>query len=231
MSEYYIQQDGVKTGPFSLEELRRKAILRDTPVWRNDSPTSLPAFQLEELNDLFTNKTPAGLAGQTVERGTPGNGAIKPVKRPGYIWILLGVVAAIAIAMAIYFSKTKGKADDKPTATTVHEREVQKAVEELKAQKRAKYNAEQLKQQIQKKKGEIQSLNSQLRQLRANRAAAIREMDDIRRPHLFRSRRKKEAQLEEQLQIIDRLDSRAATINIKVTVAQASLDSLTALQP
>lgn len=53
-SYWYINEEGVKTGPFSLEALKRQGIKENTVVWREGMPEWAKAKDLYELVGFFT---------------------------------------------------------------------------------------------------------------------------------------------------------------------------------
>lgn len=141
------------------------------------------------------------------------------------------VIALLAVTgFGIYYlinrSHKEGAIQSKERVKAIHEREVQKAIQELNAAKLAKKQAEERKALLKLRKTELQSLNAQMKRINAEKAAALAELDDIRRPHLFRSHAKKEAQIAEQLQVIENIDARAATMRNKLRKCNAAIDSL-----
>lgn len=55
---YFIQQDGIKKGPFKLSELKELTIFFDELVWRSDNDKWRKAEEFEELNEIFIIKPP-----------------------------------------------------------------------------------------------------------------------------------------------------------------------------
>jgi len=55
---YFIQQNGVKKGPFKLNELKAENIYFDELVWRSDDDKWKKASEFEELSDIFLIKPP-----------------------------------------------------------------------------------------------------------------------------------------------------------------------------
>lgn len=54
MKKYYYLEGTVKQGPFTLEELRKKNLTRNTLVWCHPMPEWRPAGELAELEELFS---------------------------------------------------------------------------------------------------------------------------------------------------------------------------------
>ncbi len=231
MKVYFIQLEGEKRGPFSPEELLRQEIHPDTLVWIGDSQTPLPASRVPELQALLSGPhsaqpVRAGQGPSASPRKPPGAGSsFGAFSNP--MGIFLVVLAIVLAGAAIYFFGMKGDTGSQTEEISViHEREVEKAKEELKAEKLAKKQAEERAKQLKLRKSELQSLQAQLRKVTAGRARALSEMDKIRRPRLFRSRAKKEAQLSEQLQLIDRLDAKATSLKTRIARCEVAIDSL-----
>ena len=230
MKEYYIDRDGKKLGPFSLGDLRGQDISRDTLIWRADTGTAVPAHQLAELKPIFEKEQatePGTIPHHASATNDSGRKAEIPAGTSKGKLIAIVIILALVIGAAIYFIIGKGSADrEKDDVTAIHEREVQKAIQELNAEKIAKKTVEQRKELLRERKAELSSLNAQLGQTMTRKARELAELDKIKGPHLFRSRAKKEAQLSEQLQVIDRLDGKAADLRSRILSAQAAVDTL-----
>ena len=56
--EYYVLINGIKQGPFSIEELKAKGISRDSMVWKIGQSQWLPAYQVPELYELVSEIPP-----------------------------------------------------------------------------------------------------------------------------------------------------------------------------
>jgi len=241
MKEYYIYLDGNKQGPFSLEDLQHQMITRDTLIWRAGTASPVPAHQVADLKPIFEKEQSTSL--DTNLHSSPGDHDHKQIignvrvdsprtyRRGMRIAILILLLALVGTGIYFLIGRPDG-VQQKEDIGAIHEREVKKAMDELKAEKLTKKNAELRKQLLNDRKAELQLLNAQLNHVRSSRAGALSEMDDIRRPRLFRSRAKKEAQLAEQLEIIDRLDVKAAKLTNKISRCQEAVDSLSAgIQP
>lgn len=57
MRTYYIHENGQQAGPFSIEELKNKAITSQTPIWTEGMDQWLEAGKIEELKSIII-KTP-----------------------------------------------------------------------------------------------------------------------------------------------------------------------------
>jgi chromosome segregation ATPase len=143
------------------------------------------------------------------------------MKLQTFIILLLVLVGA----GSCHGEQKKSKAD----IQQIHEQEVQKAIKELKAEKQErKKKGEERKKILSTQKAECKTLEAKLREVNAQKGAALAELDDIRRPHLFRSRSKKEAQLSEQMQRIDKLEMQAASLKKRIAKCKTAIDSLSA---
>lgn len=56
--EYYVLINGIKQGPFSIDELKTKGISRDSMVWKIGQSQWLPAYQVPELYELVSEIPP-----------------------------------------------------------------------------------------------------------------------------------------------------------------------------
>ena len=56
--QYYVLINGVKEGPFSVEELKSKGISRETMIWKSGQSQWLPMDQVPELHDLLNELPP-----------------------------------------------------------------------------------------------------------------------------------------------------------------------------
>lgn len=141
---------------------------------------------------------------------------------------LLLIPIVILLAIGSYFLlHRQGEQKHKEEIRQIHEREVQKAIEELNAAKLdRKKKAEERKKYLATQKAERRSLDAQLRSVMSQKSEAVAELDDIRRPHLFRSRARKEAELAEQYSRINRLEQQAASLNARIARCQLAIDSL-----
>ena len=54
MKQYYIIRNDQPAGPYTIEELAAMGITPDTIVWAEDIADWIPAYQVNELNSLFT---------------------------------------------------------------------------------------------------------------------------------------------------------------------------------
>lgn len=64
MTQYYIADKGVQTGPFTLEELKYHNLTPHTLVWREGLPQWVEASTQSELQPYITKQTPPPLGEQ-----------------------------------------------------------------------------------------------------------------------------------------------------------------------
>ncbi len=235
MKEYYIHVDGKKLGPFSPEDLQNLLIGPETLISRTGMEWPVAASEIDELKPIV-NKAPEKSNGAVMQDAGP----IDKSRRPGEgvggsmasgIAMRIAIIALLiaVIGTAIYYlTRKRDDAPEKDNISTIHEREVQKAIKELKAEKVAKKAAEQRRKLLNARKAELRALNAQLGQVSSRKSAALDELDDIRRPRLFRSKAKKEKQLAEQQQVVDRLERKAASLRLRISRCQAAIDTLSA---
>lgn len=146
--------------------------------------------------------------------------------------LLLRIIPLIILlAAGLYFLLWKNaERKHKEEIRQIHQSEVQKAIQELSAEKLdRKKKAEEQNKLLANRKTEGRLLRAQLRELTARRSEVLWEIDRIRRPHLFRSRAKKETQLNEQFQQLNQLELSAASVRAKLAKNQHDIDSLSAI--
>jgi DNA repair exonuclease SbcCD ATPase subunit len=148
-------------------------------------------------------------------------------------WVLIGIIGLVGLVALIAFGLSRRNSQTtvnrKEEIRAIHEREVQKAIQELAAEKATKKkDVETRKTLLRTRKKELQVLNAELRNVQYQKAEELDELDRIRRPFLprFRSRAKKQAEIAEQMQVIENLNAKAATIRSRMARCQAAIDSL-----
>jgi hypothetical protein len=142
---------------------------------------------------------------------------------------LLIIISVVILAGACFFllQRKHGQKKHKEEIMQIHEHEVQKAIQELNAEKlNHKRKAEDRQKNLSAQKIQYRKLEAQLRSVIARKSGAFVKLDDIRRPHLFRSRSRKEAELAEQFRYINKLEQQEASIKAKIAKCQRIIDSL-----
>jgi hypothetical protein len=116
MKKYYLT-DGEETfGPFSIEELKDKSIVRDSYVWHQDLEDWKQAMEVEELAELFVSKPivppplqppplqPPSIAAPPPLAAQPTNYQRPPAyHKPPAVWpkILLAIGLPVALFVAL----------------------------------------------------------------------------------------------------------------------------------
>ncbi len=145
----------------------------------------------------------------------------------GLIVLLVIIAGAVIYRLPRRQQPVVTTAPNKEEIRAIHEREVRKAVRELEAEKRARIDAEETRKKLLKTRtAELDRFHAQLREIASRKGEALAELDNIRRPHLFWSRAKKEAKITEQLERVERLDADAIGIKNKLAICQAAIDTL-----
>jgi len=90
MKKYYLHEENKQTGPHDIDELKAKNIQKDTPVWYEGLSEWTPAVKVDELKDLFGEKTPPPFPGakKEIPKSTPPT----PVKKKSYAAIITLVI-------------------------------------------------------------------------------------------------------------------------------------------
>lgn len=225
MRQYYYHNNGKEQGPFSLEEMLRQDIHPETPVWYTGINDWTIASEIEELKRRFTTKPPP-LSGRLSSIDTTRKRASG---KRSWIWaVVIAAALMSAAAGAIYLMRSKpaGASLEKEDVKAIHEREVRRAMQDLAAQKLAKKRADERRALLHSKQAELQNLNAQLEVIRERKAEAQEELEDIRRPHLFRSRARREEEVAAQLDVIEKLESKASSLRTKIARCETAIDTL-----
>lgn len=119
---YFILTDNQQQGPFTIDELRRRAITQETLVWAEGMPQWAPAWQVEELKPLFFGQPSAGATpppppptgGPQPEQAPqqPAQPAAQPAppKKKGH-GKLYAAMAAVAVILFLLALTNPGKAE------------------------------------------------------------------------------------------------------------------------
>lgn len=103
---------GHKLGPFTLDELKKRNLKRETPVWRHPMPDWKPAGELPELEELFSMTPPdfksgAGSQGHSTFAGS------KPIMPKSWlvesILVTLFCCLPFGIVGVVYASRVDSK--------------------------------------------------------------------------------------------------------------------------
>jgi hypothetical protein len=92
MKNYYLQTASGQLGPLTIEELKSKAITKNTPVWFDGLPDWTSAGQLDELKGLFESTPP------------PFQTVISKKQKAARIaaWQLLSLAAIVVLAIVCF---------------------------------------------------------------------------------------------------------------------------------
>jgi hypothetical protein len=235
MKEYYIHQGGQQTGPYSLEDLSNKGLTPTTMVWYTGTGHWMPASEIDELAELIGKKPPPLVGSDNVHLSGKYKAGQAGGRNYSTRWlIVVGAcfVLALAIGLVVLIKTRRDQAarqTRKEWVKSIHEREVKKTIKEQQAVKIAqKQTEEQRRDSLQRNRSALQVLNGKLNGVLAERRTAIEELEDIRRPRLFRSRKKMERQAGEQQAYIDALDIKADNLRSKIAACKQDIDRLSA---
>ena len=71
MRQYYIFDGQAKRGPFDLEQLKSKSLIKETPVWYEGLTDWIMAGNIDELKEYFTIKTTPPPLPRTIQKNIP----------------------------------------------------------------------------------------------------------------------------------------------------------------
>jgi len=95
MSNYFLHDGSNQKGPFTLEELIKQGIDKNSNVWKEGSPDWVKAGELEELSDHF-RKIPPPLYKAEPTAFPQEEEEVKKKSKLPYIIVLIAIVAGIA---------------------------------------------------------------------------------------------------------------------------------------
>ena len=90
--EYYVLINGIKEGPFSIEELKSKGISRETMVWKAGQSQWLPMYQVPELHDLLKEIPPEP---PTAKRTMPKTWLVESILATLFCCLPFGIIGII----------------------------------------------------------------------------------------------------------------------------------------
>lgn len=179
MKKFYLHGDSGQQGPFDLEELKSKNIIKTTPIWYDGLTEWTTAENVEELKDLFSITPPPFSGTQPKVTNTPPPFAETntseymaefPEKTKSKKWIYwtIGVAVIALIAFLIFQNKsTKEKAEvvtQQTEATQSKVDELQKQLKEKNDQdKQAAEAATKKEEENQRKVAELETKKKNLR--------------------------------------------------------------------
>lgn len=90
--EYYVLINGVKQGPFSMEELRTKGLSRDSMIWKIGQSQWLPAYQVPELSELVSEIPPEP---PTIKKVMPKTWLVESILATIFCCLPFGIVGIV----------------------------------------------------------------------------------------------------------------------------------------
>lgn len=98
MTKYFILENGSQSGPFSIEELKDKALTRETMVWRDGMSFWQKAGELGELSGIFAITPPPYYPLPPIPDSTSYGGVTRIVRIVAGLVIVMLVVKFILSA-------------------------------------------------------------------------------------------------------------------------------------
>ncbi len=93
MKYYYYEQNGVKCGPFTVEELKDKRLSKRTLMWTDGLENWVLAYKINEIEDLLVEEPPPLIKQQTKSKN------IRKIKSSIIIAIPLSLLLAYGVTM------------------------------------------------------------------------------------------------------------------------------------
>jgi hypothetical protein len=106
MKKFYLHNGNEQSGPFDLNELREKKIIKNTPIWYEGISDWTNAENVDELKDLFKSTTPPPFK---------KNIQAKPVKKSYRIWqifrwsFIIVVFGFVGITILVNYCSGNGR--------------------------------------------------------------------------------------------------------------------------
>lgn len=204
MKRFYVIKDEKQTGPFTIEELRQGNITSETMVWHEEAPDWVKAGSVPELQNIIKIapppfnpntkvSTPPPFSPAEVSAGQQNSEPKKKKRRA--IWIVIPsilLICGIGAFVAVNHEKEQNM-----------RYELQELNSKLIEQERIENQRKEEEERI--RRAEIkQEYNETVTNLRAARI----KLEDIKKFKLLRSADEKEAQVQEQLELISNLENR-----------------------
>ncbi len=103
MKIYYLHDGANQSGPFDIEELKLKGIVKETPVWHQGLKDWTTAGEINELSSLFLNTPPPLKTAPPVYTQASSSTEIVAVKknRKPLMYISIAVAVGVAIFLGI----------------------------------------------------------------------------------------------------------------------------------
>src|SRR6218665_1197937 len=104
MKKYFIHNGSTQHGPYDLDELKKKNINKDTPIWSEGIPEWTTAGQLDELSSLFLVTPPSLSQNPPVFKGAPVNEKSRErgkSKTALYAGLTIGALAIVVVMMMV----------------------------------------------------------------------------------------------------------------------------------
>jgi len=112
MHKYFYMEGNQKLGPFTLEELKKRNIRRETPVWCHPMPDWKPAGEMPELEEVFSMIPPDYKSGASGQNSSAFTGS-KPIMPKS--WLIESILVTIfcclpfGIVGVVYASRVDSK--------------------------------------------------------------------------------------------------------------------------
>lgn len=128
MKKYYLHDGSNQLGPFDIDDLKNRNVIKSTPVWYEGLSEWTSADQIEELKDFLGNAIPPPFSGAPLNPPQP---TPKKKNRVGVVLQLIGIAGAIFIVTMVVKANMDDNVKVQPeTVTQTYEQKVM-TVEEI----------------------------------------------------------------------------------------------------
>ncbi len=136
MKKYYLHDGSNQLGPFDIDDLKNRNVIKSTPVWYEGLSDWTTADQIEALRDIFSKATPPPFSSAP---SVPTQVMPKKKNSVGTFLQLLGVAGAILIVtMVVKANMGDGDNVQPETVTQTNEEKVM-TVEEIERSEPTKF--------------------------------------------------------------------------------------------
>lgn len=229
MEQYYVYRNEQQEGPFSIDELKTKALTKETKVWYNGLQDWKNASEIEELKSILTaipppinslNTKPLEPQFDNIPNAESQNSNNNVSKTFGLNKKVFGGIIA-AVALILVFSLISNQvinSKDQQKTTEAYNNQLEKQQKEIEEQnnrlsEQERKEAERIeKERIEKLEKHEAQLNENVNNLYNNLSEAKRNLNEVTSFKLLRSVGERNQQINEAQNRIDLIKENIKTI-------------------
>ena len=211
MQKYFLHKDGRQVGPYTKEDLAQIRITRDTMLWFDGLVDWQEAGTIEELADLFRNQPPPFIPKNDTQpphrdpQEKPrdmGKKNAELLKKSSLIYAAIGVVV-IGMVAFILNENQKAKANQLQEKLKTQQEQIEQQRNQQQALEDAQQRAEEERIAAEERQKQYDKVNRRYAIAVNNLKEAQIKLDKIQEFHFLRTFSEKEAQIENQLKVVE----------------------------